>query len=64
MVRRLQMSSGVCKMVGHGSKLGRKKEAAIAALLTQRNFEEAARRRHHRKANLEPVAEVTGIRGS
>jgi len=30
-------------MVGHGSKFGRKKEAAIAALLTQRNLEEAAR---------------------
>jgi hypothetical protein len=28
---------------GHGSKFGRKKEAAIAALLTQRNYEEAAR---------------------
>ena len=30
-------------MVGHGSKFGRKKEAAIVALLTQRNVEEAAR---------------------
>lgn len=30
-------------MVGHGSKFGRKKEEAIAALLTQRNLEEAAR---------------------
>ena len=30
-------------MTGHGSKFGRKKEAAIAALLTQRNVEEAAR---------------------
>jgi transposase-like protein len=30
-------------MVGHGSKFGRKKEAAIMALLTQRNIEEAAR---------------------
>jgi transposase-like protein len=30
-------------MVGHGSKFGRKKEEAIAALLTQRNVEEAAR---------------------
>jgi len=28
---------------GHGSKFGRKKEEAIAALLTQRNVEEAAR---------------------
>jgi len=28
---------------GHGTKLGRKKEAAIAALLTQKNHEEAAR---------------------
>src|SRR5271168_2225493 len=30
-------------MVGHGTKFGRKKEEAIAALLTQRNLEEAAR---------------------
>lgn len=30
-------------MRGHGSKFGRKKEEAIAALLTQRNVEEAAR---------------------
>ena len=30
-------------MVGHGAKFGRKKEAAIAALLSQRNVEEAAR---------------------
>ena len=29
-------------MKGHGSKFERKKEAAIAALLTQRNIEEAA----------------------
>lgn len=29
-------------MAGHGSKFGRKKEAAVAALLTQRNLEEAA----------------------
>src|ERR1035437_432110 len=29
--------------VGHGTKFGRKKEEAIAALLTQRNVEEAAR---------------------
>ena len=31
------------QMTGHGSKLGRKKEQAIAALLTQRNLDEAAR---------------------
>jgi transposase-like protein len=30
-------------MNGHGSKFGRKKEAAIVALLTQRNIDEAAR---------------------
>ena len=30
-------------MRGHGTKFGRKKEEAIAALLTQRNAEEAAR---------------------
>jgi hypothetical protein len=29
-------------MAGHGEKLGRKQEEAIAALLTQRNTEEAA----------------------
>lgn len=29
-------------MPGHGSKFGRKKEVAIAALLSQRNQEEAA----------------------
>ena len=30
-------------MIGHGTKFGRKKEEAIAALLSQRNVEEAAR---------------------
>jgi transposase-like protein len=30
-------------MRGHGEKFGRKKEAAVLALLTQRNVEEAAR---------------------
>jgi hypothetical protein len=30
-------------MAGHGSKLGRKQEDAIAALLSQRNVDEAAR---------------------
>ena len=30
-------------MTGHGSKFGRKQEEAIAALLSQRNVEEAAR---------------------
>jgi hypothetical protein len=30
-------------MIGHGSKFGSKKEAAITALLSQRNHEEAAR---------------------
>jgi hypothetical protein len=30
-------------MVGHGAKFARKKEEAIAALLTQRNIEEAAK---------------------
>ena len=30
-------------MVGHGTKFGRKKEEAIAALLSQRNIEEAAK---------------------
>jgi hypothetical protein len=31
------------QMTGHGAKYGRKKEEAIAALLSQRNVEEAAR---------------------
>ena len=35
-------SGGSEQMAGHGSKFGRKKEAAIAALLSQRNHEEAA----------------------
>jgi transposase-like protein len=30
-------------MTGHGAKFGRKKEEAVAALLSQRNVEEAAR---------------------
>ena|SRR5579883_875773 len=30
-------------MIGHGSKFGRKKEQAVAALLTHRTIEEAAR---------------------
>ena len=30
-------------MKGHGAKFGRKKEEAIAAVLTQRNIEEAAK---------------------
>ena len=30
-------------MTGHGAKFGRKKEEAVAALLVQRNFEDAAR---------------------
>jgi transposase-like protein len=30
-------------MRGHGSKFGRKKDEAVAALLTQRNIEEAAK---------------------
>ena len=30
-------------ITGHGAKYGRKKEAAIAALLTQKNYEESAR---------------------
>jgi hypothetical protein len=35
--------SGALRKAGHGSKFSRKKEEAIAALLTQRNVEEAAR---------------------
>jgi hypothetical protein len=33
-------------MTGHGTKFGRKKEEAIAALLTQRNIEDAAAAAH------------------
>jgi hypothetical protein len=36
-------NSGSERVAGHGSKFGQKKEAAIAALLSQRNHEEAAR---------------------
>ena len=35
--------SGKVLMEGHGTKFGRKKEAAIAALLSQRSIDEAAR---------------------
>jgi len=35
--------TGDNQMAGHGEKFGRKKEAAIAALLTARNNEEAAK---------------------
>jgi hypothetical protein len=38
-----QMHPKAPKMKGHGSKLGRKKEAAIAALLTAKSQAEAAR---------------------
>ena len=34
---------GSSRIRGHGSKFGRKKDEAIAALLTERNVEEAAR---------------------
>ena len=36
-------AGGSLRSPGHGAKFGRKKEEAIAALLTQRNVEEAAR---------------------
>jgi len=38
-----KQTTGSPQKAGHGSKFGRKKEEAIAALLTQRNVEEAAR---------------------
>lgn len=38
-----QTDEEVSPMTGHGSKFSRKKEAAITALLSQRNHEEAAR---------------------
>ena len=37
------MIAGERRMKGHGTKFGRKKELAIAALLNHRNTEEAAR---------------------
>jgi hypothetical protein len=40
---RSQMFPRCPPVKGHGTKFGRKKEAAIAALLTQKNHEEAAR---------------------
>lgn len=42
-VTEIQTEGGVSPISGHGAKFDRKKEAAIAALLTQRNLEEAAR---------------------
>ena len=53
---------GDWQSTGHGSKFGRKKEEAIAALLTQRNVEEAARAAGIGTRTLIPVAEDTGIR--
>jgi transposase-like protein len=38
-----QNGGGLRQILGHCAKFGRKKEQAIAALLTQRNIEEAAR---------------------
>jgi hypothetical protein len=39
----MSRTSTIAKTTGHGSKFGRKREEAIAALLTARNVEEAAR---------------------
>jgi hypothetical protein len=39
----MKADSGKKMKKGHGSKFGRKKEEAVAALLTQRNTEEAAK---------------------
>jgi hypothetical protein len=39
----MSRTSTNAKTTGHGSKFGRKREEAIAALLTARNVEEAAR---------------------
>jgi hypothetical protein len=38
-----QITAGDITMTGHGAKFGRKKEEAIAALISQRSIEEAAR---------------------
>jgi hypothetical protein len=48
-------------MTGHGFKFGRKMEAAIAALLSQRSREEAAKTDRCLQAHAEPVAEYAGI---
>jgi hypothetical protein len=42
-VRRTADARGNAPIAGHGAKFGRKKDEAIAALLTQRSVEEAAR---------------------
>ena len=43
LLRGARYLSPVSLITGHGSKFGHKQEAAIAALLTQRNTDEAAR---------------------
>jgi hypothetical protein len=47
MAKNWRWESAACarlrQMKGHGTKFGRKKEEAIAALLTQRNLDEAAK---------------------
>jgi hypothetical protein len=53
--------TGKSHMAGHGSKFGRKMEAAIAALLTHRTTEEAACAVGICKTNSDPLAEDTGI---
>src|ERR1035437_1315406 len=50
-------------MIGHGSKFGRKKEQAIAALLSHRNVEESAKSNRNLARDAQAVDATTGIKG-
>src|ERR1035437_3524888 len=50
-------------MIGHGSKFGRKKEQAIAALLSHRNVEESAKSNRNFARDAQAVDATTGIQG-
>ena len=45
-------------MTGHGAKFGRKQEAAILALLTQKNTEEAAYHSREASRHVNPEAAI------
>jgi hypothetical protein len=49
-------------MKGHGAKFGRKQEEATAALLTQRNIDEAANGGRHSAQHAAEVDEAAGVR--
>ena len=49
-------------MKGHGTKFGKKQEAAIAALLTQRTIEEAAKSIGVGTSHAVAVAEIARVR--